>query len=671
MLRIVEEILLLLIDSERGDIRASFSPRSRDVALSGAVLMDLALENRIDTDLETLVLLDPTPVGDELLDPTLSAIKQASGTHSTAFWIERTAERGAELRQATIDRLIDRGILEAESNGLVFLSRLVARARRYPRDGPGGGAEDVQTRVMRELFGGDVPDPRDIVIIGLAAACGVFERILSREELADVQERIDLITRMELIGRTVAAAVNQVEAPATAFPAARPYEEIPRASGWPLVGNAFAMAKDLRGLLLREYRRHGPIFRVQALNRHYIALVGPEATSFLNREGQALLSAFEEYSIFREAFGSPHIISGMDGPEHIRMRKALATGYSLNYLRERYDDIVDITGGAVAGWPQGKAIAALPAFQHIVAEQLGVLLLSTSPGEYLDSLRYYLKTLVRLLRRGAGAPRFRPRFRHAERLMTELFDRILETHKTDVRSSNASADFVDEILAAHRNDPMLLHETDLRFVVLGPYIAGIDTAAVVCSFMLHVLLSDPPLLEQMRSEVDSIFDGGPLTAASYRNLTVTRRIFSETQRRYPVVPAVVRVVSNSFEFGGYTVPAGKKVVVGCTVAHHMPEFFPDPDKFDIERFGEDRAEHRQPGAYAPFGVGSHRCLGSGFAEAQVVLTMATIVREAELELVRPHRPLRTQQVSTIQPAFRFRFVGRRGHEQPGKAGVSV
>ena len=71
--------------------------------------------------------------------------------------------------------------------------------------------EEVQLRVMRELFSDDIPAPRDVAIISLASACGVFESILSQEELVEARERISLIRRMDLIGREVAAAVQQVE----------------------------------------------------------------------------------------------------------------------------------------------------------------------------------------------------------------------------------------------------------------------------------------------------------------------------------------------------------------------------------------------------------------------------------------------------------------------------
>ena len=95
--------------------------------------------------------------------------------------------------------------------------------------------------------------------------------------------------------------------------------------------------------------------------------------------------------------------------------------------------------------------------------------------------------------------------------------------------------------------------------------------------------------------------------------------------------------------------------------HRLAEHFPDPQRFDIERYGRERAEHHQPGAYAPFGLGRHRCLGNGLAQLQIAITLATIVREVELALERPDRPLRIKQVPTPHPAasFRFRIVRRR------------
>ena len=90
MLRFAEEIILLLLGDEDGRF-ANTRSWTLDYAVAGAVLMDLALEDRIDTDLEHLILLDATPTGDELLDPTLREIA-AAGQQDIRYWVEQTAQ---------------------------------------------------------------------------------------------------------------------------------------------------------------------------------------------------------------------------------------------------------------------------------------------------------------------------------------------------------------------------------------------------------------------------------------------------------------------------------------------------------------------------------------------------------------------------------------------------
>ena len=185
---------MLVLDADNGDIRHSFPRSSRAVAFAGAALMDLALERRISTDLwrpEILVVSDPTPLGSDLLDPILEEIALAGeATRETAFWITELARRSDEIREQALARLIGRGILEADTGGEVYLSTDISRARRY-NTGDDKSTEEVQLRIMRALFSDDIPNPRDIVIISLASASGVFESILSPYELEQVRERID------------------------------------------------------------------------------------------------------------------------------------------------------------------------------------------------------------------------------------------------------------------------------------------------------------------------------------------------------------------------------------------------------------------------------------------------------------------------------------------------
>jgi cytochrome P450 len=125
---------------------------------------------------------------------------------------------------------------------------------------------------------------------------------------------------------------------------------------------------------------------------------------------------------------------------------------------------------------------------------------------------------------------------------------------------------------------------------------------------------------------------------------------------------VLRTVSNSFEFAGYTVPAGTLVMVGTAVGHMLDEYFPNPENFDIDRYSKARAEHRQRDAYAPFGTGTHRCLGSELVPLQLSLTMATILRDLALQPVAPNYLLRVRSFPTMQPVgFRIQVVSHRTH----------
>ena len=204
MLRFAEEIMLLLLEDE-GKRFLNVPDSSLRYALAGGVLMDLAMEDRIDTDLEKLILVDPTPLGDDLLDPVLADIAAATGPHDARHWVERAASRAFEIREAAMERLIARGILERRENRFLWMFP----SRRYPP--VDGEAElEVKLRIMEVLFADVVPTPRDVVIICLADACGIFTELLSGEDLREARPRIELVRTMDLIGRAVMAAIRDI-----------------------------------------------------------------------------------------------------------------------------------------------------------------------------------------------------------------------------------------------------------------------------------------------------------------------------------------------------------------------------------------------------------------------------------------------------------------------------
>jgi hypothetical protein len=203
MLCFAEEIMLLLLDDRDG----SFLPVPRSSlrsALAGAVLMDLALLDRIDTDPRSLFLVDEKPTGDPLLDPTLERIAASRHGHDVPHWVWRAADDADEIREAALARLVEKGILTREEDRFLW----VFRSRRYPSV-DGKAEREVKLRIMGVLLSDEIPDPRDIAIIGLCDACGILDHMMAPRELGQARARIDQVSRLDLIGQSVANVIEQ------------------------------------------------------------------------------------------------------------------------------------------------------------------------------------------------------------------------------------------------------------------------------------------------------------------------------------------------------------------------------------------------------------------------------------------------------------------------------
>ena len=656
---LVEEIFLLMLDEQSGALRP-VSQRTIALALGGAALMDLQFANRIDTDLDTLVLTDPTPLGDDLLDPLLAEIAETDTRLDTFFWVEYAAQHSEDFLDRVIARLVEREILvEPEGDGLLSLTPQVTRVRRYPSPDD-AEREYVTLRIMRLLFDDDLPDPEDIAIICLASACGLFPILLTASEFEEVRERIDLFSRMDLIGQTIIRLVHIVKP--TLEPEARVLsQDLPAAPRPPvignIVGNSLAMWRDCRGFLTEQYQRLGPVFRIRVATSDLTILAGPEANRFLLRKERLHLRSSDAISSNFGEVGASRLLLAMDGNDHVRMRREMKDGFSRRLIGTRLPDAAEIVRRRMAEWPLNEPLPVHELMQRLAADQVGTLSIDTLAREYLDDIVYLTDEMfLRFVPHGPVKRRFREARTRIERWVGE----ILAARQS--RRRRRTSNLIDDLIGVHLADPGFLAEADLKVCVLSPFIFGIHTAGSISAFLLYFLLKHPELAERVRAEADALFAGGPPTMKGMREMDVTHRAAMETLRLYPTVPITQKKVVTSFDFGGYRIPAGGDVRIALTVPHHLPQCFPEPERFDIDRYLPGREEHKQPGAYAPFGLGLHRCLGSGFAEVQIALTVATLLHNGVFELDPPSYEMKLARYLPLtypHKSFRIRMVSRR------------
>lgn len=205
MLTFTEEITLLMLDDD-----GRFLPirgGAVEHILIGAVLMDLAFANRVDTDPEQLVVIDDTPTGNPLLDGALARIASSDENRNAKGWVELLAkEQAAAVRQQVMDNLVERGIIEAKNERFLW----VFQSRRYPTI-DGRVERGVKLRMEDVLLSDDMPDPRDIALVCLVDACDILGDLFSEREMERVRPRIEQLRQMDLIGREVSAVITEIE----------------------------------------------------------------------------------------------------------------------------------------------------------------------------------------------------------------------------------------------------------------------------------------------------------------------------------------------------------------------------------------------------------------------------------------------------------------------------
>ena len=204
MLGFVEEILLLQLDDSQGKF-VNLPLSAADVVLAGAALMELALANRVDCDLERLILVDSTPTGDDILDDVLKRLGEAGGALTADAVLERISANGEKYQEMALNRLIAKGILREEDGRFLW----VFHTRRYPVVDDSEQRE-VRARLRQLLLTDEIPDPRDVVLICLIDACGLLGLVLSPDEIAQTQTRVAQLSRLDLIGQAVTKAVAEI-----------------------------------------------------------------------------------------------------------------------------------------------------------------------------------------------------------------------------------------------------------------------------------------------------------------------------------------------------------------------------------------------------------------------------------------------------------------------------
>ena len=651
-LSLLDEFILMLLDEESGYFYQT-SAQKMNCAIIGAALAELSLLSRIDTDVESLLLLNPTETGNPGLDLILEEIVNEPVQHNAQYWIEKLIHHAETITDLTLENLVDLGILEHHQGDFwtVAPGRLYADANG---DDDGTLGQFIRTRIGKDIFSDNIPHPQDIIIICLIETCDIFPLMFKLDKKAE--ERIELICRMDLIGRSIADAVAQnISNPL--FGSSRPSKKIPRVPLHRLLLNPHARSGNLPALFADLTKQYGPVFEIALpFSKPNIFLSGPQVNRWVRRHGRKYLTSRKYFTKFEKIYGAVDALPSLDGADHFRYRKAMTRSYSRERLEGRLDMVYRKAREYMTNWEVGKSYPANDLCREMMNAQLSPLFISVDSQDVIKDIitlkdralkTHLLNILPKFMLKTPG---IRRRFKSVDALV----EKVKNVH-TPAQRAGCPRDLVDDLLSLHAHSPLLMPEANLRFNVSATLLASMYVGDAF-GFVLYAIASQPELYDKIRSEADALFSNGDPTGKDFTpaNMEITDRFINECLRMYPIVPTSMRDVVNTFTVEDYEIPHGSKINIAQTAPHYMEDCFPDPFSFDIDRYLPPRNEHRNPG-YAPYGLGSHACLGIQFALLHMAVNLLIIAHYFTLRVHPEDYKLRISPFPSMRPNKKLKF----------------
>nr|AHL88990.1 cytochrome p450 4V24 [Brachionus koreanus] len=215
-----------------------------------------------------------------------------------------------------------------------------------------------------------------------------------------------------------------------------------------------------------------------------------------------------------------------------------------------------------------------------------------------------------------------------------IMERDNDLDDVDLMSKKRVA-FLDLLLKAKREDSSITFN-DIREEVDTFMFEGHDTTAAAASWACQLIGSHPEVQKKLHQEVDLILgeSNRPLTNDDLKELKYLDLVIKETLRLFPSVPYFGRVISEDCDVGGYKVLKGETAVIVAYMIHRDEKYYPDPEKFDPDRFLPENSKDRHPYAYIPFSAGRRNCIGQRFAQMEEKVLLASILRYFEIKSVK-------------------------------------
>ena len=426
---------------------------------------------------------------------------------------------------------------------------------------------------------------------------------------------------------------------------------VPVAPGrWPLLGHTPALLRRRFGFT-EGLRRQGDLVRVYLGTLPMYFVTSPELTHQVLVTESASFGKGAMFDKFRPFVGNGLVNSG--GTFHLRQRRLIQPAFHRDRIARYTETMRTAVSALCESWKSGEIREVNDDMQGLAVTIVGEALFGAELGRpAIEQARRSIPVIIRHGMVRALSPEFvgrllvlgNRRFDQAVTGMRAVVGRLIEDRRTE---SEDRGDLLSMLLLARDEDGGGMTDEQVYDEVVTLLSAGIETSALALAWLFHELAQHPEVEQRVHDEVDEVLAGRDVTFDDVAKLTYVRQVINETLRMYPIW-ILMRRTLRDIDLGGTRLPVGTEVTFSPHALHFDPRSFPEPTRFDPDRWAPDRVKDVPRGAFIPFGAGNRQCVGNTFAQLEMAVTVATIARHWRLAHV-PDRPLKVAYTSTAYP----------------------
>ncbi|HTX46631.1 MAG TPA: cytochrome P450 [Solirubrobacteraceae bacterium] len=397
-------------------------------------------------------------------------------------------------------------------------------------------------------------------------------------------------------------------------------------------------------------RRYGSAVTFSTVfDSRFVMVFDPTLVKQLFQGSNDQLHAGEANALLGPVLGQRSVLL-LDGAEHLRHRKLLLPPFHGARMQSYAETMRTATDLEIDSWPQNEPFALLSSMRSLTLRVIVEAVFGYGPGPEQDQLKRRLSAMVAPLSQPRGLPLMLLLGRLGSRrgTATEFEQRRREVDETlfaEIAKRRAEPDLAERddvfssLLLAEDESGERLTDEEVRDELLTLLLAGHETTATGLAWTFDLLLHTPEVLARASELDDRYLDA----------------VVKESLRVRPVIPGVGRVVRKEpFKLNGYVIPEGVEINPSIRMIHRDPKLFPQPRRFDPDRFLADDAPDTY--TWVPFGGGTRRCLGASFAQMEMRIVIARVLERTALAAADPELDEVRFSAITLSPRNGVRVI---------------